>query len=118
MMIDPVERDERVMSLAAEALKTPISERDRFLKDECQSDAELYREVSDVVTWEERMGGFLNRPLIEFIDLESLERVFEAGQTVAGRFEILRSVGDGGMGVVYEAYDTRRKQRIAIKCAK
>ncbi|HEY6351276.1 MAG TPA: protein kinase [Candidatus Angelobacter sp.] len=118
MMIDPAERDEGIMTLAAEALKTPISERTGFLQRACQNDPELYREVCDVVAWEERMSGFLHRPLIEFIDLESLEKVFEPGQTIAGRFEILRCVGDGGMGVVYEAFDNKRKKRIAIKCAK
>lgn len=117
-MNDPAQRDDQVMTLVAEALKTPSTERDRFLQSACQNDPELYREVSEVVAWEERMGGFLSRPLIEFIDLETLERIFEPGQTVAGRFEIQRCVGDGGMGVVYEALDKKRRQRIAIKIAK
>lgn len=118
MLIDPAERDEHAMTLAAEALKTPVSDRDTFLQNACQSDPELYREVSEIVVWEERMTGFLRRPLIEFVDLEDLEKVFEPGQIVSGRFEILRRVGDGGMGVVYEAFDNKRKQRIAIKFAK
>jgi tetratricopeptide (TPR) repeat protein len=118
MIIDPIERDERVMTLATEALKFPLTERDSFLQSSCQNDPELYREVSQVVAWEERMSGFLCRPLIEFIDLEVLEKVFEPGQTVSGRFEILRCVGDGGMGVVYEAFDNKRQTRIAIKVAK
>ncbi len=116
MIMDPAERDDRVMSLAADVLKTPRWERDRFLQTACQSDPDLYREVSEIVTWEERMGGFLSRPLVEFIDLDALEQIFEPGQLVAGRFEILRRVGDGGMGIVYEAFDHTRKQRIAIKC--
>jgi tetratricopeptide (TPR) repeat protein len=118
MTIDPAERDERVMSLVAEALKTPLRERGSFLQVACQSDPDLYREVSEIVTWEERMGGFLSRPLVEFIDLEALEQIFEPGQIVEGRFEILRRVGDGGMGIVYEAFDHTLEQRIAIKCPK
>ncbi len=118
MISEPEERDERVMTLAEEALQTPASERDSFLQNACQNDPDLYHAVREVVTWEERMSGFLSRPLIEFVDLESLEKVFGPGQVVAGRFEILRRVGDGGMGVVYEAWDGKRKQRIAIKFAK
>lgn len=115
---EPPDRDEHVMALAAEALKTPPGSRAVFLRNACRNDDDLYREVSEIVTWEERMEDFLSRPLIEFVDLEAWERVFAPGETIAERFEIRRCVGEGGMGVVYEAFDRKRKQRIAIKCAR
>ena len=51
--------------------------------------------------------------------MEVLEggRPFEPGEQVAGRFHILREVGRGGMGVVYEAIDKRLECRVAIKAA-
>ncbi len=116
--MDTAERDDRVMTMAAEALKRPLGERDSFLLVACQNDPGLYQEVSEVVTWEERMNSFLRRPLIEFIDVERLDKPFTAGDVVSGRFEIVREIGDGGMGVVYEAFDRTREKRIAIKCAK
>ncbi|HZU32132.1 MAG TPA: protein kinase [Candidatus Angelobacter sp.] len=113
-----LDREERLMSLAAEALRTPAADREKFLRAACEQDEDLYTEVTEIVEWEERMGDFLRDPLVSLIDLERLDRPFSPGQTVSGRFQIIREVGNGGMGVVYEAYDGKRGERIAIKCAK
>ena len=37
------------------------------------------------------------------------------GATVAGRYKVLRRLGEGGMGVVYEAIDERLEKRVAVK---
>src|SRR5919205_287122 len=38
-----------------------------------------------------------------------------AGPTTIGRYRLVRRVGAGGMGIVYEAIDTRNDQRVALK---
>jgi serine/threonine protein kinase/Flp pilus assembly protein TadD len=40
------------------------------------------------------------------------------GQLLADRFRVVRRIAQGGMGVVYEAYDEKLDRRIALKCAR
>jgi hypothetical protein len=46
----------------------------------------------------------------------STRAVFPAGKKLSGdRFEIVRKIGEGGMGVVYEAFDAERRSKVALK---
>lgn len=40
---------------------------------------------------------------------------YPKGYTTAGRYEVVRRLGAGGMGSVYEAFDTKVERKIAIK---
>jgi serine/threonine protein kinase len=39
----------------------------------------------------------------------------ELGEVLAGKYRLVRRIGEGGMGVVYEAVHTRIQQRFAVK---
>ncbi len=110
-----VHDDDLVMSLVEQTLTMPPPERRNYLRQACSGDLELFRQVWNYVEWEERMGGFLLEPICPIPDLE---HPFEAGHRLDGRFRIEREIAQGGMGVVYEAWDEKLERRIAIKCAK
>ena len=114
-MGDTAEDDQRVMAIVSMALRQPPVERESYLRVACANDAALYAETAEAVRWEEQMGSFMLRPVLTTVHSR---RPFEAGQVVSERFEIIREIGEGGMGVVYDAFDRKRNQRIAIKSAK
>jgi eukaryotic-like serine/threonine-protein kinase len=114
-MVNSAENDERVASIVSKALRQPPEERDSYLRFVCNNDPELYLETAEAVKWEERMGSFLLQPAIA---TREHPRPFETGEIISRRFEIIREIGEGGMGVVYEAFDRKRNHRIAIKSAK
>jgi tetratricopeptide (TPR) repeat protein len=114
--LEESQRDELLMELVDAALEQPSEDRASYLRSACGDDAVLCAEVEERVQWEQRMGGFLRDAVINAV--EFLDGSFECGEHVAGRYRILREVGRGAMGVVYEAFDERLERHIAIKAAR
>ena len=48
-------------------------------------------------------------------ELAAMEEVEEPSFTIAGRYEVMATLGQGGMGVIYRAHDTRLDRTVAIK---
>jgi tetratricopeptide (TPR) repeat protein len=113
-VIREVQDDERVMSLVEFALSLPSGERATRVRSACAGDGEFFSAVWSYVEAEDRMKGFLLEPLLT----AEPEHRFHPGELLEGRFRILREIAQGGMGVVYEAFDEKLQRRIALKSAK
>jgi serine/threonine protein kinase len=92
-----------------QALDLPESERVAWVENRCQGDPSLFKEVGELLSNHISAGGFLQ--------FESGPRcqTVGAGDVLAQRFQILRLIGAGGMGEVYEAEDMAGGLTVALK---
>jgi tetratricopeptide (TPR) repeat protein len=91
-------------------------ERDAYLDEKCGQDEDLRREVERVLAASCPSDDFLETPVLPRD--ESLlpdEPRFGPGEMLAGRFRVVRLLGRGGMGEVYEALDIELSTPVAIK---
>ena len=109
---------ERVKELFDTALDYSTQQRAEFLSRLMQDDPAVASQVSGLIASHEQAGDFLHQPLIftaDFLhDLEEPQR-FAPDDVLCNRFKIVRLIGKGGMGEVYEAFDRELEEHVALK---
>ena len=117
------ERWHQIEGVFHAALHRGAKERPRFLDSACAGDPELRGEVEALLASYERTGSFLDGPFspdaLRVIagqsPIESIGNRLAPGDLVLDRFEIVRSLGQGGMGEVYAARDLKIDRSVALK---
>jgi serine/threonine protein kinase/Flp pilus assembly protein TadD len=113
-MITP-ELWQRMIPLFEESISKPLHERAAFAQNACRDDPELLEQLKLLLNAHELSNIPIDNPIMYIEQLLSTgEPRFSDGETILGRFEIVRLVGSGGMGEVYEAIDLELG-RVALK---
>jgi len=109
------ERWQRLEALYDEAVELPPPERERFLDEQCRDDDDLRRELTDMLR---DAGSGLTNAVEHAAAAVAGDSCAWTGRKI-GPYRIVRLIGQGGMGAVYEGFreDTFQK-RVAIKLVK
>ena len=98
---------------AARAQRDPLA-RDAVLDEACVGDATLRGEVEALLAADGEAGAFGERPLAD--DTTGADLTSGPGEFDVPPFRLLRRIGDGGMGVVYQAEQLSPVRRtVALK---
>jgi eukaryotic-like serine/threonine-protein kinase len=122
-------RQYSVEELFEAALARPPEVRKAFLDSVCANLPELRGPVEDLLSADEQSGSPHEKAsVVRFTTELTTERtqtaarpiresfqLFQPPIVIAGRFTVNRFIARGGMGEVYEAWDSELKERVAIK---
>jgi serine/threonine protein kinase/predicted Zn-dependent protease len=111
-------RWELVTAVFQAALEKTASARMDFVRQACAGDLDLELQVKQLLAADENAGSFLKKPSFGSVPDQHYTdhpHLLPPGSVLSSRFEIIRLLGQGGMGQVYEALDLRLNTRIALK---
>ncbi len=107
---------ERLKPLFGGAMQQPEEQRARYIDEVCGDDLELRDALLRLLRANQDSISKGDGPIVDLHSLFSAAKsAFTEGELVSNQFRIVRLIGSGGMGDVYEAIDLELGGRIALK---
>jgi eukaryotic-like serine/threonine-protein kinase len=97
------------------ALEVAPSERHRFVLTATRGDTDIQAEVEALLQGDEDAGSYFEHPPFSSQATVLDEDWLHAGDMLRGRFRIVREIAKGGMGQVFEAFDSELNVHVAVK---
>ncbi len=108
-------RWQRLNDLYHGALGCAVGERRAWLERACAGDAALAAEVERLVRAHERASSFIRTDDSPVQRIAAHDRAIRREFVGTERYAVRRTLGVGGMGVVYEVHDRARDEIVALK---
>jgi WD40 repeat protein/predicted Ser/Thr protein kinase len=115
-----------VQALFHRAVELPPKERTAFLDNACRDNPALRAEIESLLAYDDQIhtdadSGLLESPLLREPDVTSIGDIssplpkWSAIPGRIGHYRVLRCLGEGGMGIVYEAEQDNPRRPVALK---
>jgi tetratricopeptide (TPR) repeat protein/predicted Ser/Thr protein kinase len=105
-------RSQRLKDLFEQAVELDDASRVALLDRACADDVGLRQELLELLAADTGPAALALESAMALPNAE-LPR---PGQLIAGRYRIVRQIGEGGMGIVFEAEQQEPRRRVALKC--
>ncbi len=111
----PDQHWENLKEIFHAALAHKPAERESYLQRACNENNSLRQAVESLLKSHEETGNFVDTPAFQAAAEMLVDgQEFKAGQIVA-HYKVLSLLGEGGMGKVYLAQDTKLDRKVALK---